>query len=326
MPLDPQVKALLAELEGSRPMHDLSVEVVRKGVIERERAKTRRATPGIASTDLLLDTALRRIPARLYRPDTAGELPLLVFFHGSGFVIHNLDSHDELCRHLCARSGWAVLSVDYRLAPEHPFPAAVDDCLEATRWAERHAGEIACNPACIVVGGDSAGGNLAAVTCLRVRDEGGPALRGQSLIYPVTDYHTPATRSYVDNALGYGMTRADMIWFWGHYLPDPAAVANPHACPLRAPRLSDLPPALVITAEYDPLRDEGEAYAQRLRAQGVEVEYSCYDGMNHGFMRNIGSVDRALDAIDEACGWLISILAPCNEPIRSTSRIPGGNP
>lgn len=292
-------------------MHDFPVEVVRSGVLKRELAKPRRATPGVSSTDLDLETSAGRIPARLYRPEAAGVLPLLLFFHGSGFVIYNLDSHDELCRHLCAGAGCAVLSVDYRLAPEHKFPAATDDCLASARWAGEHGPEYGFDPACMVVAGDSAGGNLAAVTCLRVRDEGGPPLRGQLLLYPVTDYHTSGAPSYEENRQGYGLSRDDMVWFWGHYLRDEGQAEHPHASPLRAERLSDLPPALVFTAEYDVLRDEGEAYAMRLRDAGVPVTFSRYDGMNHGFARRIGEVDRALVAIAEACAWLRSIFAGC---------------
>jgi len=158
------------------------------------------------------------------------------------------------------------------------------------------------------VAGDSAGGNMAAVTAIRVRDEGGPALCGQLLLYPVTDYHTPGTPSYEQNAEGYGLTRDTMKWFWGHYLRDPSEGTHPHASPLRAPNLSGLPPALVITAEYDPLRDEGELYAERLRTTGVPTALSRYDGVNHGFMFWVGVVDKAGSAMNEACEWLRGVL------------------
>ena len=151
---------------------------------------------------------------RIYTPRGTGPFPLLVFFHGSGFVLCSLDTHDGMCRNLCAGAGCVVASVDYRLAPEHKFPAGIEDCLHATRWAAAHAAELGADPARIAVGGDSAGGNMAAVTALRVRDEGGPALCGQLLLYPVTDYHTPGTPSYEENAEGYGLTRDTMKWFW----------------------------------------------------------------------------------------------------------------
>jgi acetyl esterase len=209
-----------------------------------------------------------------------------------------------MCRNLCASAGCVVASVDYRLAPEHKFPAGIEDCLQATRWAAAHAAELGADASRVAVAGDSAGANMAAVTAIRVRDEGGPTLCGQLLLYPVTDYHTPGTPSYTANAAGYGLTRDTMKWFWDHYLSDPSEGAHPHASPLRAPHLSGLPPALVITAEYDPLRDEGELYAEKLRAAGVPTTLIRYDGVNHGFMFWVGVVDKAGAAMNEACEWL----------------------
>lgn len=246
---------------------------------------------------------------RLYTPHGPGQFPLLVFFHGSGFVLCSLDTHDGMCRNLCAGAACIVASVDYRLAPEHKFPAGLDDCLHATRWAAANAAELGADPARIAVAGDSAGGNMAAVTGLRVRDESGPGLCGQLLLYPVTDYHPPGTASYEANAEGYGLTRDTMKWFWAHYLSDASEGAHPHASPLRAPDLSGLPPALVITAEYDPLRDEGEGYADKLRTAGVCTALTRYDGVNHGFMFWVGVVDKAGAAMNEACEWLRRIFA-----------------
>ena len=246
---------------------------------------------------------------RIYTPHGTGPFPLLVFFHGSGFVLCSLDTHDGMCRNLCAGAGCVVVSVDYRLAPEHKFPAGLDDCLHATSWAAAHAAELGADPARIAVAGDSAGANMAAVTALRVRDEGGPALCGQLLLYPVTDYHTPGTPSYSDNAEGYGLTRATMEWFWDHYLSDASEGMHPHASPLRAASLAGLPPALVITAEYDPLCDEGELYAERLRQEGVATESSRYDGVNHGFMFWTGIVDKAGAAMNQSCRWLRRVYA-----------------
>ena len=250
-----------------------------------------------------------KLPIRLYTPHGAGPFPLLVFFHGSGFVLCSLATHDGMCRNLCAGAACIVASVDYRLAPEHKFPAGIDDCLHATRWAAAHAAELGADPACIAVAGDSAGANMAAVTALRLRDEGGPGLCGQLLLYPVTDYHTPGTPSYEENAEGYGLTRDTMKWFWAHYLSDASQGVHPHASPLRAPDLSGLPPALVITAEYDPLRDEGERYADKLRTAGVSTALTRYDGVNHGFMFWVGVVDKAGVAMNEACEWLRSAFA-----------------
>jgi acetyl esterase len=246
---------------------------------------------------------------RVYTPHGAGPFPLLVFFHGSGFVLCSLDTHDGMCRNLCAGAECVVASVDYRLAPEDKFPAGIDDCLQATRWAAAHATELGVNPARVALAGDSAWANMAAVTALRVRDEGGPALCGQLLLYPVTDYHTPGTPSYDENAEGFGLTRDTMKWFWDHYLNDASEGAHPHASPLRAPELSGLPPALVITAEYDPLRDEGEFYAEKLRTAGVATSLTRYDGVNHGFMFWVGVVDKAGAAMNEACEWLRRVFA-----------------
>jgi acetyl esterase len=200
------------------------------------------------------------------------------------------------------------VSVDYRLAPEAKFPAGPDDCLAATRWAAANASALGADPGQIIVAGDSAGGNLAAVTALRIRDEGGPRLLGQLLIYPVTDYIEPGTPSMQENAEGYGLTRAGMAWFWNHYLADPADGLHPHASPFRANDLAGLPPALVVTAEYDPLRDEGEYYADRLRQAGVPTQMKRWDGMNHGFFFWPGVVDRAGEAMDEACAWVRTLL------------------
>jgi acetyl esterase len=227
----------------------------------------------------------------------------MVFFHGSGFVLCSLDTHDGMCRNLAAGIGCVVVSVDYRLAPEHKFPAGPDDCLEATRWAAAHAAELGADPARIMLAGDSAGGNMAAVTALRVRDEGGPALSGQMLLYPVTDYHTPGTPSYAENADSYGLTRDTMEWFWAHYLNDAAEADHPYASPLRAPSLTGLPPAYVMSAEYDPLRDEAELYGERLRAAGVATEITRRPGMNHGFLFWAGLVGGADAAMAEACAW-----------------------
>jgi acetyl esterase len=213
-----------------------------------------------------------------------------------------------MCRNLCAGSGCVVVSVDYRLAPEAKFPAATDDCLAATRWAVANAAALGADPGRVLVAGDSAGGNLAAVTALRIRDEGGPTLLGQLLIYPVTDHYDPGTPSMIENAEGYGLTRAGMIWFWDHYLADARDAAHPHASPLRAGDLSGLPPALVVTAEYDPLRDEGEYFGNRLRQAGVATRMKRWDGVNHGFFFWPGVVDKAGAAIDEACVWVRSVV------------------
>jgi acetyl esterase len=208
-----------------------------------------------------------------------------------------------MCRHLAAGIGCVVVSVDYRLAPEHKFPSGPNDCLAATRWAAANAAALGADPSLMMVAGDSAGGNMAAVTALRIRDEGGPALCGQMLLYPVTDYHTPGTPSYTENANGYGLTRDTMEWFWEHYLVKSAEAENPYASPLRARDLTHLPPAYVISAEFDPLRDEAELYGMQLRAAGVATEIIRRPGMNHGFLFWVGVVAGADAAMAETCAW-----------------------
>lgn len=244
------------------------------------------------------------VPVRLYTPEGDGPFPILVFFHGSGFVICDIDTHDGLCRDLCRHSGCVVVSVDYRLSPEHKFPAAVDDCYAVTRWAAEHAAEITGDAHTVFVAGDSAGGNMAAVTSLRIRDEGGPTLTGQVLIYPVTDYHTPPTASYLENAHAKRLTRKRMIWFWRQYLSESAEAEDPYVSPLRASRFDGLPPALVVTAECDPLRDEGECYAARLEAAGVPTQSSRYEGLYHGFLGLEGPTADHQRGVAEIAAWI----------------------
>lgn len=308
MPVNPQIQALLDKGTGVPATHALPVDAAR-AQYEARIALMARPAEIAGAHEQAIDGPGGPLRIRIYTPLGAGPFPLLVFFHGSGFVLCSLDTHDGMCRNLCAGANCVVASVDYRLAPEHKFPAGIEDCLHATRWAAAHAAALRANPTRIAVGGDSAGGNMAAVTALRLRDEGGPALCGQLLMYPVTDYHTPGTPSYEENAEGYGLTRDTMKWFWAHYLNDPSEAAHPHASPLRATNLAGLPPALVITAEYDPLRDEGELYAQKLRAAGVWTALSRYDGVNHGFMFWVGVVDKAGVAMKEACAWLRGAFA-----------------
>ncbi|MEX1103602.1 MAG: alpha/beta hydrolase [Dehalococcoidia bacterium] len=227
------------------------------------------------------------IPVRIYTPADAGggPLPGLVWFHGGGWVIGNLDSADFACRMLTNASGCKLVSVDYRLAPENKFPAPFDDCLAATQWVAANASALGIDPTRIAVGGDSAGGNLAAAVAHVAKAAGGPDISFQALVYPVTDYGVD-TQSYQDNAEGYLLTKASMEWFWGHYVNTPADGADPRVSPLRAADLSGLPPAFVITAEFDPLRDEGEAYAKRLKGAGVATTHKRFDGQIHGFFAN----------------------------------------
>jgi len=246
------------------------------------------------------------IPVRIYTPvEPAADapLPVLVYFHGGGFVIGSLDSYDALCRAIANRAGCIVVSVDYRLAPEAKFPAAAEDCLAALDWVHDHADEIDADPTRIAVGGDSAGGNLAAVTALQARDRGGPALRLQLLIYPVLAGE-PESESHHAFAEGLLLTRRNLLWFYDHYLNGPADRTDPRFAPLAADDLSALPETLLIVAGYDPLRDEGLAYGERLQAAGVTTEVSNYAGMVHGFVSMADAVDKGLEAIGQCAGAL----------------------
>jgi acetyl esterase len=292
----------LTGMDGSPRL--LGVEKVRERINKMARPAPLNDARLASIRDQAMDGPGGKLGLRIYTPKGEGPHPLLVFFHGGGFVVGDLNSHDDLCRRLAAQAGRVVVSVDYRLAPEHPFPAASDDCLAATRWAADHARELRADPARIVVAGDSAGGNLAAVTALRLRDEAGPRLSGQLLYYPVTDYFDPGTPSYRENAEGRLLTREAMVWFWEQYLSNPTQAADPRACPLRAPDLAGLPPALVLTAGLDPLRDEGEAYAQRMKAAGVEAHLTRYPHSIHGFMSMTGFFRESEPGLQESCAWL----------------------
>jgi acetyl esterase len=276
MPLDAQVQAFLEEQAALQlpPFAALTPEQVRAGIaaqVAAERAQNppepvarveERTIPGPAGA----------IPVRIYTPEGTGPFPVLVFFHGGGWVICTLDTHDGLCRALANGAGCVVVSVDYRLAPEHTFPAAPEDCFAATQWVAAHAGELQGDRARLAVGGDSAGGNLTAVVAQMARERGGPALAFQLLIYPAVDLRPDAGyASMQENALGYFLDKPSMDWFAGHYLRGEADRTHVLASPMLAADLRGLPPALVTTAEFDPLRDEGEAYARRLVEAGARL-------------------------------------------------------
>jgi acetyl esterase len=248
------------------------------------------------------------IAVRCYTPAGTGPFPVHVYFHGGGWVIGDIETHDGVCRSLANAAACVVVSADYRLAPEHKFPVAVDDAFAATRWVAARAATLGVDGDRMAVGGDSAGGNLAAAVALLSRDRGGPPLALQVLVYPVTQ-HAFDTPSYQEHADGYLLTRSAMRWFWNHYLRRPEDGEEPLASPLLARSLHGLPPALVITAEHDPLRDEGEAYAARLREAGVPVTVTRYPGMIHGFLRMLNMVDKARAARDEIAAALRKAFA-----------------
>jgi acetyl esterase len=310
MPLDPQARALLDQLAaaGGPDLSQLEPEAGRQ-MYEAMRAPERGEEMARVE-NLRLASTERTIRLRVYAPSSERSLPALVYFHGGGWVIGSLETHDHLCRALARAAGCAVVSVDYRLAPEHPYPAAVDDCLAAVRAVVEHAASLGVDPLRIAVAGDSAGGNLAAVVSLLARDAGGPPLCAQVLIYPVTDFAFD-TASYGENGEGYLLTRASMEWFRRHYLgPDAERGAEPAASPLRAANLAVLPRALVITAEFDPLRDEGEAYAERLRSAGVPTRSTRYPGAIHDFVRLSFLLDQGKEAIGEIAETLREAFQP----------------
>jgi len=302
MPLHPQAQALLEQMSaaGGPPMHTLPVEVVRQAITEtRVLDGTPEAVAQVEDREIPGPDG-NSIPVRIYTPTGNGPFPVLLYFHGGGWVICNLDTHDVPCRSLTNAAGCVVVSVDYRLAPEAKFPAAAEDCYAATAWVAANAASLNLDPARIAVGGDSAGGNLAAVVSLMAKERGGPPLVYQLLVYPVTDHYKAGKPSYQENAEGYFLTKDLMAWFWEHYLKSEDEAKHPYAAPLQASDLSGLPPALVITAEFDPLRDEGEAYAARLKEAGVSVTLTRYAGMIHGSMTMAGALDQGKEVIAQS--------------------------
>jgi len=289
MTLNPQVSAVLAAMADA-PQLDLNTitpEEMRAGIAPMPC----QSPPVVAEVrDLVLDLPGRDLSARLYIPEGAEvTLPLILFFHGGGWVICSVETHDALCRALALESGAAVLSLDYRLAPETPFPGPLDDCYDALIWSQANAAKLGVDARRVAVAGDSAGGNLAAAVAIRARDEKGPALRHQLLIYPVTDVDF-GTASYRASEDAGGLLSTEMMrWFWHHYVGDLEDV-SPLAAPLRHANLSGLPPATIIVAQYDPLRDEGLAYAEALQAAGGQVHSEEAKGMIHGFMTMLEAV------------------------------------
>ena len=297
--LHPQVTALLERVARSPlpPYHTVPAFVARR-IYRDTRSALAPHAPDVAEARLMVFG--NRVAVRAYRPVAGDALPALVFFHGGGWAIGDLDTHDVVCRQLAVGAGCAVFSVDYRLAPEHPFPAAVEDCLFATRYVFENHRSLKVDSTRIAVGGDSAGGNLAAVVALMAREAGGPPLAYQLLIYPATDQRCEFP-SHERNGQGYLLTQDAIRFFRSAYLPNPKDYADWRASPLLAQSHAGLPAAFVLTAGYDPLVDEGRAYAERLAKSGVETAYREYPDMVHGFVLFGGVVDTANAAVAE-CG------------------------
>lgn len=304
MPLNPVVAGMLEQMAaaGGPALSDMSPA---EG---REMYRAMQPVTGQPELHSVRDAAASGpagdVPIRIYEPGPGKDRPCLVYFHGGGWVIGDLDTHDGVCRKLAAGTDCVVIATDYRLAPEHACPAALDDCYATVEWAAANATDLGIDPARIAVGGDSAGGHLSACVALRARDTAGPSICYQLLVYPVTDTGFD-TVSYEDNKEGYMLTKDSMEWFWNHYLSGSSlARTDPMVAPLQASSHANLPPACVITAEFDPLRDEGEAYGARLREAGVATEITRYDGMIHGFFTMSDVLPDGQAAIDQSCAGL----------------------
>lgn len=300
MPVDPQIQALLSAMTAmniqslSQGTPDAARQALRFMTVDMRQPHT--VIPVKETVDLTIDAPHGSMPARVYRPDRAGAVPTVVFFHGGGFVIGDIETHDNQCRAVCRGTDAVVLSVDYRLAPEAPWPAAVDDCYAAVCWAADHVEELGGDRDRLAVAGDSAGGNLSAVVTHLARDAGRPSLVAQLLLYPAVDMDADAEAysSRIENAEGYFLTADDMQWFRAHYLGAAENWRDPRLSPLHGTH-TGLAPAVIATAEFDPLRDEAEAYAGALRSAGVHVDAQRYDGMVHGFF-DMGPLSEAAQA------------------------------
>jgi len=296
--LHPQIVQVLDAMARAelKPIEAMTPTQARAQMEATARSRKAEPLPVARSEERTIPGPGGQIRLRLYWPNVAAPVPAIVYYHGGGHVIGSLDTHDLVARNLCGGAGAVVASVDYRMGPEHKFPAAVDDAFAALAWVHANAASLGADPDRLGVHGDSAGANLAAVVALLARDAGGPMLRLQSLVYPVADY-TLSGASYSKYAQGYGvLTRDAMIWFRDHYLRSAADAEDWRASPLKASRLAGVAPALIITAECDVLHDDGERYAAALRQAGVAVEYREYAGMIHGFLGMVPVVDDALNA------------------------------
>jgi acetyl esterase len=312
MPLDRHVRALLDQVAalGGPKFWEIGPQAARTAM---KMSIFRTAdVPCGAISDLSFPGPKGAVGLRIYTPLEPGAEPLpgLIFFHGGGFVLGDLETHDGLCRVLANESGCRVVSVDYRLAPEHPFPAAVEDCVAATEWVAASAATLNIDATRLAVGGDSAGGNLAAVAAITAKQRGAPKLAFQLLIYPVAQLGGAETVSMRENGKGYFLEKASMEWFTKLYCPDATQRTDPRLSPLLARDLIGLPPAYVVTAGFDPLRDEGKAYADKLDAAGVPVTYVNYPGMVHGFFSFRGLVPKAREAVAAASVAVRAALTP----------------
>jgi acetyl esterase len=305
MPLDQQVQAMRdrKERDGVAPLYTMTLDAARAADLASIRAAGGHPEKVHEVTDHWLDGPGGRLPLRVYRPSAEPGLPVLMYFFGGGWVLGTIDTADGIARSLANAAGCIVAVPGYRLAPEHPFPAAIEDCWAATEWVVSNAAALGADPARVAVGGDSAGGNLAAALTLMAAEAGGPPLAGQLLVYPNTD-QVADDESMRANDDPYLFNHHSVAWYRSHYFTDPDDAYNPLASPLLAESLAGLPPALVITAEYDPLRDQGERYAARLAHDGVPVAVTRYEGMIHGFFAMSGTLEAGKVALAQAAKQL----------------------
>ncbi len=311
MTIDAELAPFIEGLQRAWPEYPLSLDVAawRARAEQLSKAAAKPYPPGMSVHDRELPGPGRTVPVRIYRPEAPGPLPVLIYMHGGGWVIGSHDTHDGITAALAAQTPAVVVNVHYARAPEHRYPAAVEDCRAVVEWAFAHAEEIGGRADAIFTGGDSAGGNLATVMALALRDSPQHRLRGQVLIYPCvdTDFSRP---SYISEAQAPFLKAAEMIWFWGQYCPDPVKRREPFATPIHAPDFSGMPPALVTVAEHDPLRDEGREYAERLQQAGVPVRFRPGKGLIHGHLRAGGFCAAAKAEFDAICAWIHDTANP----------------
>ena len=304
MPLVPELQAMLDQTPPA-PAERPSMEQMRALAVANSAQLPKRSTSISGTREIVVPGPASELPARVYTPTGTGPFPLIAFFHGGGFVAYDLDTHDSVCRELCQGAGAVVVSVEYRLAPEFRFPHPTDDAYASVKWLGEHAAELGADPARMAVAGDSAGASLSLAAALQLRDHGDPALAAQLLIYPAADMsgHTDYP-SRTENGEGYFLTAEAMQFFGAMYLNSPEDALHPHVSPLHSARLAGLPPTLVLTAEYDPLRDEGKALADKLEQEGVDTTYRPGPGLIHGFANMTGFVPAAATVMDDAAAWL----------------------
>jgi len=307
MTLDPKAKALLTAIiaAGDPEVQFLPASEARALIHSRYEKLNLPLKEVETITDKIIQGPGGDLLLRIYTPKGTGPFPVLLFIHGGGWVLFHPRHYDSVCTHLCAGAACIVVSVDYRLSPETKFPGALDDCMETLRWLSLHAGSVNGDPSRFIISGDSAGGNLAAAVALRNLTENGPKILAQVLIYPVTAWYDPPTESFTAFAKGYSLTAESLVWFWDHYLFNREQSANPYAVPMNAGDLSGLPETMVLVSGYDPLRDEGIAYAEKLKDAGVKTTLLEYESMIHGFLSYLGILGQAETALAEISIWLL---------------------